>query len=94
LDEVFENFAGELKKTGVITDVAFKKLGAERYAFLVDGCAFAKYAHDLLKPRDVACPYALVAMSIFQSVTGKKVKSNESYFTPNGAETIIEAIQA
>jgi len=91
LDEVFENFAKEMKKTGAVTEVKFKKLGPERYVFYVDGCAFAEYAHDLLKPKDVACPYALIAMSIFQSVTGKKVKNAESVFTTTGAETTIEA---
>jgi hypothetical protein len=93
LDEIFENFTKELKNTRVVTEVSFKKLGSERYVFHVDGCAFAEHAHDLLKPKDVACPYALIVMSIFQSVTGKKVKNTESLFTPTGAETIIEAME-
>ena len=92
LDEVFENFANEMKKTGAITEATFKKLGPDRYIFNVEGCAFAEYAHDLLRPKDVACPYALIAMSIFQSVTGKKVKNAESLFTSTGAGTIIEAM--
>ena len=61
--------------------------------FHVDGCTFAEHAHGLLTPKDVACPYALIVMSIFQSVTGKKVKNTESLFTPTGAETIIEAME-
>ena len=72
LDEIFENFSKELKKTGAVKEVSFKKIGPEQYVFYVDGCNFAEYAHDLLKPKEVACPYALIAMAIFQSVTGKK----------------------
>jgi hypothetical protein len=52
-------------------------------------CGFAAHAHDLLKPKDVVCPLALVAMSIFQSVTGKKVQLTESEFTSDGCKTPI-----
>lgn len=55
--------------------------------------AFAEHAHGLLKPTDVACPYALIVMAIFQSVTGKKVKNTKSLFTPAGTETMIEAME-
>jgi hypothetical protein len=92
LDEVLDNFAKELMKTGFVKEVSFEKLGDERYMFHVGGCAFANTCHDLLKPKDVACTYAFIALAIFQSVTGKKARSVESQFTPDGAETVIEAL--
>ena len=52
-------------------------------------CGCAAQTHDLLKPRDVVCPLALVAMSIFQSVTGKKAQLTESEFTSDGCKTPI-----
>lgn len=92
LDEIFDNFAKELAMTGFVKEVTFEKLGNEKYMFHIGGCAFAETCHDLLKPKDVACTYALIAMSIFQSVTGKKVKNAESDFTLEGADTVIEAL--
>ncbi len=92
LDEVFNNFAKELMRTGFLKEATFKKLGNEKYMFHVGCCTFAETCHDLLKPKDVACTYALIAMAIFQSVTGKKVRNVESQFTPDGADTLIEAL--
>lgn len=93
LDDVFDNFAKELEKTGFVKEVSFEKLEPQRYQFNVDGCAFAEYTHDLLNPKDVACPFALIAMAIFQSVTGKKVKPAESDFMLDGTQTVIEPLQ-
>ena len=89
LAEVFENFAKDLVASKVVEKAWFEKNGAESYTFYVEGCAFAAATHDLLKPKDVVCPLALVAMSIFQSVTGKKVQLTESEFTSDGCKTPI-----
>ena len=90
LDEVFENYANELMKSGAAKDAFIEKLGHEKYKLCVDGCSYSEHVHDLIKPKDVACPYALIAMSLFQQKTGKKVKYSESMFSSTGAETIIE----
>lgn len=92
LDEVFQNFAKELEKTGFVESASFKKLGKEKYMFNVNGCTFAKGVHDLLKPKDVSCPFATVAKTIFQKVTNKKVLPTDSKFTATGQQTIIEPV--
>jgi len=89
LEEVFENFAKDLMASKAIKKARFEKVGPENYMFLVEGCNFASHTHDLLKPKDVVCPLALVAMSIYQSVTGRKVQLTESEFTPDGSKTLI-----
>jgi hypothetical protein len=94
LDEVFDNFAKELMKTGFVKEASFENLGNEKFMFHVKGCAFAETCHDLLKPKDVACTFALIAMAIFQSLTGKRVKTAESDFMLDGADTLIEALDA
>jgi hypothetical protein len=53
------------------------------------GCGFAAHVHNLLKFRAIVCPLALVTMSIFQSVTGKKAQLTESEFTSAGCKTPI-----
>jgi hypothetical protein len=93
LDDVLENFQKELKKTGLVKEASFEKLGPEKFLFSVDGCAFSNPCHKLLDPKDVTCTYALIVMSLFQSKTGKKVKPAMSAFSPEGAKTIIEALE-
>jgi len=90
LDEIYENFSKQLVESKVVEKAWFEKLGPERHVFHVEGCAFAEFSHGLLKPRDVVCPFALIAMSMFQSVTGKKVKVADSEFTSDGTKTLIE----
>lgn len=92
VEEVLNNFQDKLMKTGLVKKVKFEKMGPEKFLFSVDGCAFSNPCHKLLDPKDVTCTYALLAMALFQSVTGKKVKPAMSEFSPEGAKTIIEAL--
>ena len=89
LQEVFDNFAKDLMASKAVAKAHFEKTGPESYMFHVEGCYFASHVHDLLKPKDVVCPLALVAMAIYQSVTGKKAQLTESEFTPDGCKTRI-----
>lgn len=92
VDEVLNNFQDQLMKTGLVKKVKFEKIGPEKFLFSVDGCAFSDPCHKLLDPKDVTCTYALIAMALFQSVTGKKVKPAMSEFSSEGAKTIIESL--
>jgi len=90
LDEVLENLSRNFINTGLVKEATFQKIGSERYLFRIDRCLWAKSVHKELELVDVTCPYALVAMAIFQEVTGKKVKVRESNYFVEGCETIIE----
>ncbi|MFA5364807.1 MAG: hypothetical protein WC325_06465 [Candidatus Bathyarchaeia archaeon] len=92
LDEVFTNFSKRLNETGMVDNAEFERIDDEKYILYIDGCVFAEHSHTLLEPKDAACPYALLAMSIFQSVTGKKVKIAETTFNDTGGKTVIEAM--
>jgi hypothetical protein len=89
LEEIFDNFAKDLMASQTVEKAWFVKNGPENFPFHLDGCAFAKHTHDLLKPTDVVCPLALIVMSIFQNNTGKTVKLTESEFSPKGCNTFI-----
>jgi hypothetical protein len=93
LDEVFANFSKRLNETGMVKNAEFEKIDDEKFVFYIDGCAFAEHSHTLLDPKDAACPYALLAMSIFESVTGKKVKIADTVFNDTGGKTVIEAME-
>ncbi len=88
--EILENFAKDLTASKVVEKAWLEQTGFDEFVFHVDGCVFAAHTHDVLKPRDVVCPLALIAMSIFQGATGKKVTVTESEFTPDGSKTVIE----
>lgn len=94
LDEVFQNFAKQLEKTGFVESARFEKIAPEKYMFHLDGCAFASGIHDLLKPKDVTCPFAIMAKTLFQKVTNKKTLPSDSMFTSTGHQTMIEPIIA
>lgn len=94
IDETLVNFAKDLVASQAVTKASFEKVGEVDYTFCVDGCIFANHVHDLLAPKDVVCPLALVAMSIYQSVTNVKVKLIESEFTSDGSRTLITSYKA
>jgi hypothetical protein len=89
LDEILENYSKDVMASQVVQEAFFEKLGEEHYVFHIEGCSFANPTHDLLKPKDVICPLTLIAMSIFQSATGKKIQITDSNFTTNGCTTHI-----
>lgn len=97
LDHAFEKFSRMLEGTGVVEEAKFVKLSPIRYVLRIRKCQFAGPAHRRLAPKDATCPYALIAMSIFERYTHGKfpkkvVRRNDSEFTETGSKTIIELI--
>jgi len=62
----------------------------EKCVLNIDGCAFAEHVHNMLKPKDVTCPWAIFAMSLAQKTSKRKVKISLSEFNPLGSKTPIE----
>jgi hypothetical protein len=93
LDEAYANLSNFFLKTGVVKEFTFQKVDSEKYVLKVDGCIWASHIHEELKPKDVTCPYALLAMAVFEKVTGRKVKVADSIYLQTGTETIIEALE-
>ena len=56
----------------------------------IEGCPFAAHAHDVLRPKDVTCPWGIIAMAIAKKVGKRETKLHFSDFTPTGAKTLIE----
>ena len=92
IDEVFENLSKVMPTTGIMKEFRFEKLTPKRYILHVDGCVWASHIHEELKPRDVTCPFALIAMAIFEEVLKGKVKVADSEYYKNGTTTIIELL--
>jgi len=92
IDEVFDNLSKLIEETGFLKEFRFEKLAPEKYVLHVDGCVLASHIHEELKPKDVTCPFALLAMSIFEKVLNGKVKVADSEYFKTGTRTIIELL--
>ena len=90
--EVFENLSEIMPTSGIVKEFRFEKLGPKRYILHVNGCVWAPHIHEELDPADVVCPYALIAMAIFQKTTKTKIKVADSVYTKTGTKTIIEPL--
>jgi hypothetical protein len=91
LEEAMANFSQFLVNARVAKECGFKKVG-DRYSFKVDGCIWARHIHNELKPTEVSCPYALIAMALYQKFIGQAPKITASTYLSEGTETIIEPL--
>ncbi|MBC7131459.1 hypothetical protein H5T51_09690 [Candidatus Bathyarchaeota archaeon] len=92
LNEAFDNLSRILVDTGIASAVSFEKLGGNCYKFIINDCVFADPTHRLLQPEDVTCPLAILAMVVYEKISGKKTKFTYSKYTEKGTETIIEPL--
>ena len=89
IDEVFENFSKAMPASGIVKGFRFEKLAPKKYVLHVEGCAWAPHIHSELKPEDVTCPFALMAMAVFEEVTKERVKLADSTYITDGTKTVI-----
>jgi len=87
-DEALNKFAKLLMNSELVKKVSLEK-HSHGYSFNANGCAFASHIHDMLEPKDVTCPWGIIAMSIAQKTSNRKVKMSLSEFHPEGANTPI-----
>jgi hypothetical protein len=93
LDEALRTFGDFLVKSRVIQSYDVEKTDEERYAFRVNGCVWARHIHKTIAPKDVVCPFGLVAMSLYKKFTGNTVNERESNYYSNGSETALEPLK-
>lgn len=72
VEEVLENLARQFIEAGIVKVFQIEKLDKNKYKCVIDGCLFAQPTHSLLKPEDVTCPLAMVAMAAYEKTSGKK----------------------
>jgi len=88
-DDALGKFADLLGASEMVREMNMEKDG-ERYAVGIDGCAFADHVHSMTRPKDVTCPWAIIAMAIVQKSSKRNVRMTLSEFTAKGSETTIE----
>ena len=91
LDEAMTAYSKMLHDAGIVEKIIFEKIGDNKYLFKVDGCIWAKHIHQELKPKDVTCPLALIAMSMYRKYKNVKVEETESKYLEKGTETVIKS---
>lgn len=90
LDQAFENYSAILKNSGLVKNIWFEKLNHDEYMLHIEGCIYAKRIHSILKPRNVVCRFALLAMAIYEKFSGNKVELTNSEFMEEGTKTVIK----
>jgi hypothetical protein len=91
IDEALENLSRAFEGSGFVRKYRFEKLSPNKFVLHVDGCLWAKHIHQMLEPKDVICPQALVAMAIFEKIVGK-IKPTTSEYYEEGTKTIIQTL--
>ena len=92
-EEAISKFADFLKKGKIIKSFTLDQLDQDQYTIRVEGCIFAGKVHKMVNTKDVTCPYAMVAMSLFNKFKGKPAIERESTYFEDGTQTIIETSQ-
>jgi len=92
IDEVFDNLSRLIQNTEMVKEFRFEKVAPKKFVLHINGCVLAPHVHKELEPKDVTCPYALLAMSIFERVLSGKVKVCDSEYSDNGTKTLIELL--
>lgn len=92
LEEALTNWANFLVKAKVVGNACFAKIDKDKYTFKVEECIWARHIHKELEPKDVTCPYGLVAMALYRKFKGRAVNERESKYNPDGCETLLEAL--
>ncbi len=92
-EEAISKFADFLKKGKIIKSLTLDQLDQDQYTIRVEGCIFAGKVHKMVNTKDVTCPYAMVAMSLFNKFKGKPAIERESTYFEDGTQTIIETSQ-
>jgi len=64
-DVALRKLADLLVDSGFVHKADVEKEG-EKCILDIDGCIFAEHVHNMLKPKDVTCPWAIFAMSVIQ----------------------------
>lgn len=92
-EEAISKFGDFLKKSKIINSLTIQELDQDQYTIRVESCIFAGKVHKMVNTNDVTCPYAMVAMSLFNKFKGKPAIERESTYFENGTQTIIETTQ-
>jgi hypothetical protein len=92
VDEVMENYAKRLMMRGLVKKSVIEKQSEEEYMLKIEGCALNRdgKVHELLKPKDVTCPWGIIAQAIYSKSTGKKVAVTDSAFEKDLSATGIK----
>ena len=88
-EELVSFMARKLREMG-LGELTLEKIGGEDYLLRIDSCVWADTYHPQLKSHEVTCPWALIAMAVYQIKENRRVHVADSEFTPRGSITKIQ----
>lgn len=91
-DDALKKFADLLVVSKLVSEDHLEKDG-EKCVLDIGRCVFAEHVHSMLSPKDVTCPWAIIAMSMVQKISKQIVMLSLSEFSPLGTMTPIEFLK-
>jgi hypothetical protein len=92
IQEVFGLLAKALLNSGIVQEFRLEKITSKEYVLHVNGCVWAPHIHEMLTPKELICPFALIVMALFQDMKKCKVKTVDSEYLESGSRTEISSI--
>ena len=90
-EEAVSVFTDFLVRSKMVKNCTLEKTREEKYVFRVEGCIWAGKVHTRqVSPKDVTCPYALIAMAFYKKYKGFISRENDSEYFHDGTETVLE----
>jgi len=87
-ERTLRQFGDLLVRSKLAANVEVEKT-KKGFVFAVKGCVFAGHIHKMLDPRDVTCPYGIIAYYLAER-SGMRVQKGLTTFTPWDSFTAIE----
>ena len=92
INEVFDALAKSFLNSEIVKEFRFEQITSAKYVLHIRGCVWAPHIHENLKPKELTCPFALIAMAVYEKVTKTKVNPADSEYFKDGSRTEIGPI--
>jgi len=92
VEKTLRTFGDLLVRSELAEDVVVEKT-ENGFNFKVKGCIFAEHIHPMLNPKDVTCPYGLLAFYLAEKSSGKRIAKTLSEFTLTDSYTQIRFLE-
>ena len=91
IDEAFDVLSKSFLNSEIVKEFRFEKIAPTEFVLHVRGCVWAPHIHNSLKPKDLTCPFALIAMAVYENITKTKVNPADSEYLEDGSRTKIRS---
>ncbi len=93
LEEALNNYSIFLVKAQVMQGFTCLTDKENNLTINVERCVWAKHIHHMLDPKDVVCPWAMIAMAIVQKFKNVRLEEPRTIYSTDGSSTPIKPLR-